>query len=99
MIPIVDTSGNKMDATHPLNTVASPPTSIVSGTLTLPGTVQSNVLKRGLTLKADKSNAGDITLNSGMSLEAGESIPIEIDNSNKVTATGTVGDKLYYYGS
>lgn len=75
-----------------------PPSSLYGNLVTLPGTLPSQAVRKGATIKAHKDNVGEIMVN-GMSLEAGESIPINIDNLSKILITGTAGDKAYYLGS
>ena len=66
----------------------------------------AQVLKTGIVLKADSDNVGvvwigdtGVVADDGMPLEAGESLPFALDNSDKVYLKGTnVGDKLFYIG-
>ena len=83
-----------------INIIANiiPPSSSYDGEVVLPNTLPDQVLKRGLTLKAAEGNVSDILVGT-FPLAPGESLPIEIDNLNKVLVTGTALDKVYYYGS
>ena len=75
-----------------------PPSAVYDGEVTLPGTLPDQSLWRGLTLKASEDNVTDVLVGA-FPLAPGESMPIEIDNLNKVLVTGTALDKVYYYGS
>jgi hypothetical protein len=74
------------------------PSAVYDGEVILPGVLPSQALKKGLTLKAAEGNVSDVLVGD-FPLAPGESLPIDIDNSNKVLVTGNAGDKVYHYGS
>lgn len=74
------------------------PSSIYGNQIALPGTLPDQAVKRGSTIKAKDTNVAVVDVN-GFKLEAGESVPVEIDNLNKIFVTGNAGDIVYYLGS
>jgi len=75
-----------------------PPSQVYDDSVTLPGVLPDQVVKRGAVVKADENNVANVLVGT-FPLAPGESLPIEIDNLNKILVTGTAGDIVYYYGS
>jgi hypothetical protein len=74
------------------------PEAIFSNVMTLPDVLPDQDLVDGVIIKANKNNVDSIFVN-GFELEPGESVPIAIDNLNKVLVTGTAGEFFSYIGS
>ena len=74
------------------------PEAIYGNSVTLPGTLPDQSVTKGATIKAKDTNVATVVIN-GFDLEPGESIPIDIDNLNKILVTGNAGDVVYYLGS
>lgn len=86
------------------------PSIAIHGSYQLPGIVAyqlaAQALVNGIVLKADSNNSGTIwvggtagvAVNSGFPLEAGESLPITINNVNKLFVIGTLNDRIHWIG-
>lgn len=85
------------------------PASLFSDTVTLSGSAQqlpSQALVDGITLRNDDDNGNDIwvghdatvAIDNGMRLPVGESLPITIDDLDKIWVIGTSTQLLHFIG-
>lgn len=86
-----------------ISVATAPPTAIYGGSVTMPVTptivvLPPQALLDGVVVKADENNANPLSVN-GFSLSPGESVPIAIDNLNRVRVSGGNPDVLWYLGS
>lgn len=95
---IVDSIQQIVQGTISIIANITAPSAVYDNSVTLPGVLPDQVVKRGAVIKADENNVADVLVGT-FPLAPGESLPIEIDNLNKILTTGTGGDVVYYYGS